>query len=60
MKNKYKRFIENKIVTTPQSGFEVSDELLHPILLPHQRDIVKWAIKGGKRALFESFGLGKK
>ncbi len=59
MKKNYKNFIESKIVDTPQSGFEVSDEQLHQILLPHQRDIVKWAIKGGKRALFESFGLGK-
>ncbi|MBO9598618.1 MAG: hypothetical protein J7559_12480, partial [Cohnella sp.] len=26
---------------------------------PHQRDAVIWALKGGRRALFESFGLGK-
>ena len=25
----------------------------------HQRDAVAWALKGGRRALFESFGLGK-
>ncbi|MFR5599745.1 MAG: SNF2-related protein, partial [Holdemania filiformis] len=30
-----------------------------PILKPHQRDAVCWAIRGGCRALFESFGLGK-
>jgi DNA modification methylase len=28
-------------------------------LKPHQKDAVAWALKGGKRALFESFGLGK-
>lgn len=26
---------------------------------PHQRDAVIWAVRGGRRALFESFGLGK-
>lgn len=27
--------------------------------MPHQRDIVHWAISGGRRAIFASFGLGK-
>ena len=31
----------------------------NPALKPHQRDAVRWALKGGRRALFESFGLGK-
>ncbi|GGN49591.1 hypothetical protein GCM10011349_20380 [Novosphingobium indicum] len=26
---------------------------------PHQRAIVRWAVEGGRRALFEAFGLGK-
>lgn len=29
------------------------------MLKPHQRDAVVWALKGGRRALFEKFGLGK-
>lgn len=28
-------------------------------LKPHQRAIVAWAVRGGRRALFEKFGLGK-
>lgn len=32
---------------------------INPALKPHQRDAVRWALKGGRRALFESFGLGK-
>jgi DNA modification methylase len=28
-------------------------------LKPHQRDAVCWAVEGGRRALFEAFGLGK-
>jgi DNA modification methylase len=55
----YIEFLKSKIKTAPESGFEVSDADLSPILKPHQRDAVRWAIKGGRRALFESFGLGK-
>ena len=47
------------MVIAPESGFEVSPEDINPALLPHQRDAVMWAVRGGKRALFESFGLGK-
>lgn len=32
---------------------------LNPALKPHTRDIVRWAVKGGKRAVFASFGLHK-
>jgi hypothetical protein len=31
----------------------------HPILKPHQSDIVRWAVRGGRRAIFARFGLGK-
>ena len=55
----YKEFIENKIDIAPETGFEVDIDSLNPILKPHQRDAVAWALKGGRRALFESFGLGK-
>ncbi|MBR6030191.1 MAG: DNA methylase N-4 [Clostridia bacterium] len=47
------------MVIAPESGFDVSPEEINPALKPHQRDAVMWALKGGKRALFESFGLGK-
>ncbi|MBQ7844782.1 MAG: DNA methylase N-4 [Clostridia bacterium] len=47
------------MVIAPESGFEVDPEDISPALKPHQRDAVAWAVKGGKRALFESFGLGK-
>jgi DNA modification methylase len=32
---------------------------LPDILFPHQKDIVKWCLLGGRRACFASFGLGK-
>ncbi len=55
----YLDFLRSKVVTAPVSGFEVANEELSPALKPHQRDAVRWALKGGRRALFESFGLGK-
>lgn len=56
---KYTDFLKSKIVLAPESGFEVEDSEISAALLPHQKDAVKWALKGGRRALFESFGLGK-
>lgn len=41
------------------SGFELSTESLNTALKPHQKDIVAWALKGGRRAIFAKFGLGK-
>lgn len=55
----YDEFLHSKIEVAPVSGFEVRPEDIHPALKPHQRDAVMWAIRGGRRALFESFGLGK-
>jgi len=55
----YKDFLRAKIVMAPVGGFEVADDDINPILKPHQRAIVKWAILGGRRAIFAAFGLGK-
>lgn len=55
----YKEFLQTKIEVAPESGFEVDKSKLNKALKPHQKDAVAWAIRGGRRALFESFGLGK-
>lgn len=55
----YKEFLETKIELATESGFSVDPEKVNKVLKPHQRDAVVWALKGGRRALFESFGLGK-
>ena len=55
----YLEFLKTKIELATESGFEVDRELINPALKPHQKDAVAWALKGGRRALFESFGLGK-
>ena len=51
--------METKIELATDSGFIVNPENINKALKPHQRDAVTWALKGGRRALFESFGLGK-
>ena len=55
----YRRFLEAKANLPAAHGLEVSPEEVHPLLKPHQRAAVVWAIGGGRRGLFESFGLGK-
>lgn len=55
----YKDFLKTKIELATDSGFEIDRDKLNKALMPHQKDAVAWAIRGGKRALFESFGLGK-
>jgi DNA modification methylase len=55
----YADFLRSKIVVAPETGFDVPPEEIHPVLKPHQRDAVRWALRGGQRALFEAFGLGK-
>ncbi|MCM1536076.1 MAG: SNF2-related protein [Clostridium sp.] len=51
--------MKRKIEIAKDSGFEASADEINPALKPHQRDAVMWALRGGRRALFESFGLGK-
>lgn len=55
----YADFLHSKIRLAPVSGFEIADSDVNPMLKPHQRDIVRWAVKGGRRAIFAAFGLGK-
>ena len=59
MNKDYKKFLEDKIVVAGSYGFEIDKEDINPIALPHQKDIIHWSIKGGRRAIFASFGLGK-
>lgn len=55
----YTEFLKDKVIKAPISGIEVSPTDISHALKPHQRDAVLWALKGGRRALFEAFGLGK-
>lgn len=55
----YLDFLRQKIRLADFAGFDVSDDDINPILKPHQRAIVRWAVRGGCRAIFAAFGLGK-
>lgn len=55
----YIEFLESKMDIAPKTGIDIDESEINPALFPHQRDAVKWAVAGGRRALFESFGLGK-
>jgi len=53
----YKKFLETKILKVENVGFEV--ENLNNNLFDFQKEIVKWALKKGKAAIFADCGLGK-
>jgi hypothetical protein len=51
--------LEAKAALAAPGGLQVQSDEVHPLLKPHQRDVVLWAIRGGRRAIFAAFGLGK-
>jgi hypothetical protein len=53
----YDSIIAAKRRNTPTVGFDAPIE--HGWLFPFQRHAVRWALAGGRRALFEDTGLGK-
>jgi hypothetical protein len=55
----YLAFLKAKVTLAERIGFDVADSEIHPMLKPHQRDIVQWMVAGGRRACFAAFGLGK-
>ena len=50
-------FYESKIMKVQNTGFKWDS--FHPNTFPHQKDTCRWALNGGRRAIFCSFGLGK-
>ena len=55
----YLRFLQGKFCFAQDSGFAVMADAVHPMLKPHQQDLVVWACRKGRAALFAAFGLGK-
>lgn len=53
----YQEFLNKKVIVAEDFGFEPLK--LSKKLHLHQPAIVEWALKGGRRAIFASFGLGK-
>jgi DNA modification methylase len=55
----YLDFLRAKAVAAPQFGRGDEPGQANALLKGHQRAIVEWAVGGGRRAIFASFGLGK-
>ena len=55
----YIDFLKNKMAISHNTGFDINEDELTPTLYPHVKDTVRWAIKGGCRAIFSSFGMQK-
>lgn len=55
----YGEFLKSKARTFQPAGVEVQDSDINATLFPFQRDIVKWAVKRGRCAVFADTGLGK-
>lgn len=55
----YQDFLASKAQLSPSFGFDVPAEEVNEHLKPFNRDIVRWAMHGGRRAIFAAFGLHK-
>lgn len=55
----YADIIARKTASTASSGLVAKDEDIAAHLFPHQRDLVRWALRRGRAAIFADTGLGK-
>jgi hypothetical protein len=53
----YEDFLSSKHLRVEPAGIEPSE--LPSALFPHQRDLVRWALRKGRAAIFADTGLGK-
>src|SRR5690606_27115178 len=55
----YHDFLESKRFRAPDAGPPIDPSELHESLFPFQRDLVAWAVRKGRAAIFADTGLGK-
>jgi len=55
----YAEFLRSKAIVYRPSGMAVEASAIHPMLFPFQRDMVAWAVRKGRCAVFADTGLGK-
>lgn len=55
----YQDFLKSKVVIAEKFGIDTTGIEFNSKLFPHQRDITRFCLEGGRRAIFASFGLGK-
>jgi len=54
----YNEFLEYKNIVDIDSGFEITEKI-NKKLFEFQKDIVIWALRRGRAAIFADCGLGK-
>ena len=59
MAESYQTFLDSKRLIVQSKGVEVPIESIHEYLFPFQRQLVMWALRKGRSALFADTGLGK-
>ena len=59
MLSEYKEFISSKKTIREDTGFSTDRSSIHDALFEYQRDVVLWALKKGRAAIFADTGLGK-
>lgn len=55
----YQKFLESKAIFHPDAGIDFPKEKISRKLFQFQRDIVAWALRKGRAAIFADCGLGK-
>ena len=55
----YRAFLEAKVKLDHACGFDIDPRELNPALKDHTRVMARWALAGGRRAVFAAFGLHK-
>lgn len=55
----YKEFLAGKAKSVKPAGVMVENDAINAKLFDFQKDIVRWALKMGRAAVFADTGLGK-
>jgi hypothetical protein len=59
MTTTYAEFLDRKRKVAPDAGVTINAGDVHPSLFPFQRELVRWAVRKGRAAVFADTGLGK-
>jgi hypothetical protein len=57
--SEYAEFLAQKVRMAPPCGFEPLGDVMPAAIKPFQRDIITWACRRGRAAVFAGTGLGK-
>ena len=55
----YRDFLSSKRMTHEPSGITIQNAKIAANAFPFQRDIIRWALRKGRAAIFAGTGMGK-